>query len=478
MTVFFLCVVLLVLGYMTYAKVVDRIFGPDDERKTVAIAAPDGVDTIAMPTWKVFFIQLLDIAGIGPIFGPILGVLYGPWALVWIVIGTIFAGGVHDYFSGMLSVRYGGGSLPEVIGEIMGRPARAVLRIFSVLLLVLVGVVFVLSPAKLLTALTGLDTLLLVGAIFVYYFFATILPIDKLIGRLYPFLGFLLLFMTVGVLGGLLFSDYAVLPDLAFRANPHPKGVPIWPMLFITLSCGAISGFHSTQSPIMARCIRSEKSGRKVFYGAMVAEGIIALVWATVGMSFYESPAALQAVIAEGSPALVVNQACRGLLGPIGAVVAILGVIVLPITSGDTAFRSTRLILAETFKVSQVKPLRRLFIAVPLFLVAIGISTQEFDIIWRYFGWSNQTLAALVLWASAIYLMKAGKPHWIASLPATFMTAVVCAFILQADIGFRLPSLMANIAGLVAAAFALGALLWAGGRILPKTKGDVTVDKK
>lgn len=478
MTVFLLCVVLLIIGYVTYAKMVDRIFGPDADRETVAIAAPDGVDTIAMPTWKVFFIQLLDIAGIGPIFGPILGALYGPWALVWIVIGTIFAGGVHDYFSGMLSVRYGGGSLPEVIGEIMGRPARALLRIFSVLLLVLVGVVFVLSPAKLLTALTGVDTLLLVEAIFVYYFFATILPIDKLIGRLYPFFGFLLLFMTVGVLGGLLFSDLAVLPDLAFRANPHPEGVPIWPMLFITLSCGAISGFHSTQSPIMARCIRSEKSGRKVFYGAMVAEGIIALVWATVGMSFYESPAALQAVIAEGSPALVVNQACRGLLGPIGAVVAILGVIILPITSGDTAFRSTRLILAETFKVSQVKPLRRLFIAVPLFLVAIGISTQEFDIIWRYFGWSNQTLAALVLWASAIYLKKAGKPHWIASLPATFMTAVVCAFILQADIGLRLPALVANSAGLVAAAFALGVLLLARYRIRPETNGEVTVDTK
>lgn len=454
-----LCIALLITGYFTYAKVVDRIFGPDPDRETVAIAAPDGVDAIALPTWKVFFVQLLDIAGIGPIFGPILGALYGPYALIWIVVGTIFAGGVHDYFSGMLSVRHQGGSLPAVIGAIMGKPMRVLMRLFSVLLLVLVGVVFVLSPAKLLTSLSGINTLLLVCAIFGYYFLATILPIDRLIGKLYPFFGFLLLFMTVGVLGGLLVSDHAVLANLTFKIDQHPGGLPIWPLLFVTLSCGAISGFHSTQSPIMARCIRSEKNGRLVFYGAMVAEGIIALIWATVGMSFYDSADALNHAIAEGTPALVVNEACRGLLGPLGAALAILGVIVLPITSGDTAFRATRLILAETFQVSQSKALKRLAISVPLFVVAIMISTQDFNLIWRYFGWSNQTLAALMLWSAAIFLAKSDKPHWIASLPATFMTGVVSAFILQSDIGFGLVPKWANGAGVVAACSAFGVFL-------------------
>jgi len=452
------CIALLIVGYFTYARLVDRIFAPDPQRETVAIAAPDGVDAIPLPTWKVFFIQLLDIAGIGPIFGPILGALYGPYALLWIVLGSILAGGVHDYFSGMLSVRHQGGSLPEVIGEFMGNSTRVVMRVFSVLLLLLVGVVFVLSPAKLLTSLTGVNTLILVCAIFVYYFLATILPIDRLIGRLYPLFGLLLLCMTFGVMGGLTLSDHAILPNLSFSLDQHPGGLPMWPLLFITLSCGAISGFHSTQSPIMARCIRSEKNGRLVFYGAMVTEGIIALIWATVGMSFYESPEALNAVIAEGSPALVVSEACSGLLGPVGAALAILGVIVLPITSGDTAFRATRLILAETFKVNQARPLKRLMIAVPLFIVAIVISTHDFNLIWRYFGWSNQTLASLMLWAAAIYLAKENKLHWIASLPASFMTAVVVAFILQSDIGFGLAPALANGAGVVCALLALGTL--------------------
>ncbi len=284
-------------------------------------------------------------------------------------------------------------------------------------------------------------------------------PLVWMIGRLYPLFGVLLLCMTFGVLGGLLLSDHPVLPNLAFNPGQHPGGLPVWPLLFITLSCGAISGFHSTQSPIMARCIRSEKSGRLVFYGAMVAEGIIALIWATVGMSFYESPEALNAVIAKGTPALVVSEACRGLPGPVGAVLAILGVIVLPVTSGDTAFRATRLILAETFKVDQTRSLKRLCIAVPLFLIAIAISTRDFNLIWRYFGWSNQALASLMLWAAAIYLAKAHKAHRIASLPATFMTAVVIAFILQADIGFGLAPKAANITGVVGALIALATLI-------------------
>ena len=412
-----------------------------------------------MPTWKVFFIQLLDIAGLGPIFGPILGALYGPQAMLWVVLGSIFAGGVHDYFSGMLSVRSGGKSIPEVVGDEMGMTARQVLRIFSVILLLLVGVVFILGPAKLLSNMTGFNVSLLIACIFVYYFIATILPIDKIIGRLYPIFGVLLLFMTFGVLGGLIFNGYELMPNLDFTTNVHPNDLPIWPLLFITLSCGAISGFHSTQSPLMARCMRNEKHGRPVFFGAMIVEGIIALIWVAAGVSFYENSAAMQTVIAAGSPAAVVNEVCNTLLGPVGGFLAILGVIVLPITSGDTAFRSTRLILAETFKLDQAKIAKRLLIALPLFAVAFLISQVPFATVWRYFGWSNQTLSMLVLWSAAIWLARNAKLHWIATVPAVFMTAVVASFILQAQIGFGLPADMSNIAGIAISIASLIAFL-------------------
>lgn len=456
------CTALLLAGYFTYSRVVDRLFGPDVHRPTPALSSPDGVDTLPMPTWKVFLIQLLDIAGIGPIFGPILGALYGPAALVWIVLGTLFAGGVHDYFSGMLSVRHDGASLPEVVGQTMGETARWIMRFFSVLLLVLVGVVFTLSPAHMLGSLFGLNPAALVAAVFLYYFLATILPIDKLIGRFYPLFGLLLLFMTLGVAGGLFWSG-ANAPGadtlLRWPSGSHPEGLPVWPLLFITLSCGAISGFHSTQSPLMARCLRSERHGRRVFYGAMVCEGFIALVWATAGMTFFDSPDALQAVIREGTPALVVNRVCQTLLGPVGGAIAILGVVVLPITSGDTAFRSTRLILAEPLHLDQKPVLKRLALAIPLFLTAWLISRTDFNLIWRYFGWSNQALSSLVLWTAAVWLAQRGKPHWIASLPGTFMTAVSAAFILQAKIGFRLPPGLSNGLGAAAALLGLGALI-------------------
>eukprot|EP00767_Chilomastix_cuspidata_P007803 gnl/Chilomastix_cuspidata/8648.p1 GENE.gnl/Chilomastix_cuspidata/8648~~gnl/Chilomastix_cuspidata/8648.p1 ORF type:complete len:476 (-),score=-22.04 gnl/Chilomastix_cuspidata/8648:39-1466(-) len=448
MLFFLLCLVLLIVGYFTYGKFVENIFGIEPDRLTPCCTMEDGCDYISMPTWKVFFIQLLDIAGLGPIFGPILAALYGPVALIWIVIGCIFGGAVHDFFSGMLSVRSKGQSIPEVVGDFLGMPARQVMRLFSVILLLLVGVVFVLGPAKLLNNMTGVNTQILVAIIFLYYFAATILPIDKIIGRLYPIFGALLLFMSFGVFFGIAFSsDVHMLPNLDFFTNTHPADKPIWPLLFITLSCGAISGFHSTQSPLMARCIRNESSGRLVFYGAMIAEGVIALVWASAGLSFYATPEALNAVIASGSPAAVVNEVCNTLLGPVGGFLAIMGVIVLPITSGDTAFRSTRLIIAETFSQEQKAVAKRLLIAVPLFVVAFLISTQDFAVIWRYFGWSNQTLATLVLWASAVFLAQNNKIHWIASIPATFMTSVVFAFILQAKIGFNLPVGISNIAG-------------------------------
>lgn len=457
MLFFFSCVALLIIGYFTYGVLVEKIFGIKPDRITPCVTKEDGVDYIAMPTWKVFFIQLLDIAGLGPIFGPILGALYGPVALVWVVIGCIFAGGVHDYFSGMLSVRSGGKSIPEVVGDVMGMPARQILRVFSIILLVLVGVVFVAGPAKLLSQLTGFNFQVLVLCIFAYYFVATILPIDKIIGRLYPVFGALLIFMTFGVLGGLIFNGYELLPNIDIMTNIHPGDKPIWPLLFITLSCGAISGFHSTQSPLMARCISNETHGRSVFYGSMIMEGIIALIWVTAGLSFYTNPGELQAVIAAGSPAAVVNEVCNTLLGPTGGFLAILGVVILPISSGDTAFRSTRLIIAEIFKVDQEKSVKRLLIAVPLFAIAFFISKVDFNIVWRYFGWSNQTLAMLVLWAGAVYLAQKSKCHWICSLPATFMTAVVTSFILQAKIGFNLPGTVSNYIGVGLAA---ASLIW------------------
>ncbi|NJB68457.1 carbon starvation protein CstA [Desulfobaculum xiamenense] len=459
MAVFFACLFALIAGYFTYGKIVDRIMGPDENRVTPAYEKQDGVDYMPLPKWKLIFIQVLDIAGIGPIFGPILGALYGPVALVWIVVGCIFAGAVHDYFSGMLSVRNGGASVPEIVGEYMGMPARQVMRVFSVVLLLLVGVVFVLAPAKLLHGLTGMNTGIFVACIFGYYFLATILPIDKIIGRLYPAMGLLLLVMTFSLCVALFMGGYDILPNLDIATNVHPASKPVWPLLFITLSCGAISGFHSTQSPLMARCVKNEREGRSVFYGAMIIEGIIGLIWATIGMSFYNSPEALSAVIAAGSPSAVVNEVSNTLLGPVGGFLAVIAVIVLPVTSGDTAFRSTRLILAETFKMDQTAASKRLLIAVPLFLVGYVISTQNFSTIWRYFGFSNQTLAMLVLWSAAVYLVKSGKFHWIATVPATFMTAVCATFIMQAEIGFGLPMETSIMGGVAAAVIALVAFM-------------------
>ena len=459
MSFFFACVAMLIAGYFVYGSIVEKIFGINEARVTPCMTKADGVDYIAMPTWKVFFIQLLNIAGLGPIIGPILGALYGPSALLWVVIGCILGGAVHDYFSGMLSIRSGGKSVPELVGDMMGMPARQVMRLFSILLLMLVGVVFIVGPAKLLGKLTGLDVQLLLGCIFLYYFVATILPIDKLIGRLYPFFGALLVFMTVGVLGGMIFQGYEILPNLDFAINTEPSGKPIWPLLFITISCGAISGFHATQSPLMARCINSEKNGRPVFYGSMIMEGIIALIWVTVGLSFHGNVGEYSAVLSNGGWSAFVNLVCNTLLGPIGGIIAILGVIILPITSGDTAFRSTRLIVAEIFKVDQKDAMKRLIIAVPLFVIAYCITMVDFMTIFRYFGWSNQVLSMLMLWTGAIYLAKKNKFHWICSLPATFMTAVDVSFILQSNLGFGITGPITTFIGVGVASAALVAFI-------------------
>ncbi|WP_303722946.1 carbon starvation protein A [Malonomonas rubra] len=458
MLYFFACIALLVIGYFFYGTLVDRIFGPDPTRPTPAITMQDGVDYVEMSPRKIFLVQLLNIAGLGPIFGPILGALYGPSALIWIVIGSIFGGAVHDYFSGMLSVRSGGKSIPDVVGGQLGGGFKQFMRLFSIVLLLLVGVVFVLGPAKLLGNLTGLAVPAWVAIIFAYYFLATILPIDKIIGRLYPIFGAVLIFMAVGLSVALIAKGYQFFPEMTL-ANLHPKELPLWPLMFITIACGAISGFHATQSPLMARCIGNEKHGRPLFYGAMIGEGIIALIWATLGMSFYQGAEALNAALGQGGPAFVVNEISTTLLGPVGGLLAIIGVVILPISSGDTAFRSARLIIADFVNLPQKQAVKRLALAIPLFAIGFLVSRGDFGVIWRYFGWANQTLATIVLWAGAAYLIKEAKCHWIATLPATFMTAVAGTYLAYAKIGFGLKLPVATSIGIAVAVLSLGLFL-------------------
>lgn len=450
MLYFFACVAALIVGYFVYGKIVDRIFDADPNRITPARALADGVDYVEMSPKKIFLIQLLNIAGLGPIFGPILGALYGPAALVWIVIGCIFAGAVHDYFSGMLSIRHEGKSIPDVVGYQLGNGFKQFMRVFSIVLLLLVGVVFVLGPAKLLGNMSGMAVPVWVAIIFGYYFLATILPIQKIIGRLYPLFGAVLIFMAVGLTAALIFKGYQFFPELTL-SNIHPKDLPLWPLMFITIACGAVSGFHATQSPLMARCVTNEKYGRPLFFGAMIGEGIIALIWATLGMSFYSGAEALNTALGQGGPAYVVNEISTTLLGPVGGLLAVIGVIILPISSGDTAFRSARLIIADFLNMPQKLAPKRLLLAVPLFAVGYLVSLAEFGMIWRYFGWANQTLATIVLWTGAAYLIREAKNHWIATVPATFMTAVAATYLGYAEIGFSLPLQIASLVGILTA---------------------------
>lgn len=461
---FLLATAALIVGYIVYGSIVSKVFGVQPNRATPAQTHADGVDYVEMPTWKVWLVQLLNIAGVGPVFGPILGALWGPSALVWIVIGSIFAGAVHDYMAGMLSVRYGGANVPTMVGYNLGNAAKHIMRVFAVVLLVLVGVVFVAAPAGLLAKLTPgwMNLPFWVCVIFAYYFIATIMPIDKIIGRFYPIFGAILIFMAVGITV-MMFINGTEFYNAAHWGNQHPKQLPIFPLVFITIACGALSGFHATQSPLMARCMINEKLGKPVFYGSMIAEGFIGLVWATVGMSFYHGPEALQAALAAGGPGNVVTESSFALMGTVGGVLAILGVVVLPITSGDTAFRAARLTIAESIKYSQKNIAPRLYIAVPMFIIGIFLSQVDFTIIWRYFGWANQTLATIMLWAAAAYLWRRERFHWICTVPATFMTAVCMSYICyEPNMGFGMGIDMANIIGVATAIVAFVAFLMLG----------------
>ena len=444
MVSFLLCLALLIIGYLTYGKVVDNTFGPDD-RETPAVRINDGVDYVVMPQWKLFLVQLLNIAGLGPIFGAMQGALWGPAVFLWITFGTIFAGGVHDYFSGMLSERNDGASISEICGIYLGSGMKTVMRIFSVVLLVMVGTVFAVGPAGLIVTLfknggvSGIlaNTEVWLWIILAYYFIATFLSIDKIIGKIYPIFGICLIVMAVGVCIGVFVNPNYVIPELwTHFYNMEPTGKPIWSFMFITVACGAISGFHATQSPLMARCMKSERQGHMVFYGAMVCEGIIALIWAAAGCSIYEVTdglsTGLQAVLANGQSAAIYDV-CSKTMGGIGVVLAMLGVIACPITSGDTAFRSARLTLADWFKVDQESYKNRLVFCVPLLLVGAFVGHLDYSIVWRYFSWTNQTLAMIVLWAASMYLFQQKKNYWITAVPATFMSAVSATYFLLGD---------------------------------------------
>jgi len=470
MVSFILAIIALIVGYFIYGTIVEKTFGADEKIQTPAIRLADGVDFVEMPVWKIFLIQFLNIAGLGPIFGAIAGAMWGPAAFLWIVFGCIFAGGVHDYFSGMLSVRHDGASIPEVVGKYLGQGFKNFMRVFSVILLILVGVVFVTGPASILKGLTGMNYQLLIYIIFAYYIMATMLPIDKLIGKIYPVFGACLFIMAFGVGGALIFGGYPIpeiIPANLINLHSNSGSNPIFPMLFITIACGAISGFHATQSPLMARCISSEKQGKKIFYGAMIAEGVIALIWAAAAMSFFGGVKELNATMAIPGHtfAWVVNEVSISLLGKVGGVLAILGVVACPITSGDTAFRSARLTIADTFKFDQGPIKNRFLISLPLFVVGFILTKMDFAIIWRYFGWSNQTLATIVLWTAGMYMVTIGKKHWMATVPATFMTAVCTSYILIAPEGFKLSQGISYSVGIIAAIAAMGIFLMAAKKI-------------
>ena len=434
MITFILCVAILLLGYLLYGKYVTKVFGPDD-RQTPAYAMEDGVDYVPMPTWKVFLIQLLNIAGTGPILGALGGALFGPVAYLWIIFGCIFAGAVHDYFCGMLSMRHGGASISELTGHYLGNGMRQVMRVFSVILLVMCGVVFTTGPAGLLAMLTPehLDSTFWLWVVMIYYVIATFVPIDKVIGKLYPIFGICLIVMALGVSGSMLFSGNYVMPELWENfGNQHPNGTPIWSFMFIAIACGAISGFHATQSPMMARCCKSEKLGQKVFYGAMIAEGVIAMVWCAAGCTVYPViKASLAEGVAIGTPT-VVYAICQSTMGKIGGALALLGVIVCPISSGDTAYRSARLTIADWFGIDQGDWKKRLLLTVPMLGIGAVICHIDYSIVWRYFSWSNQTLAMIALWAASVYLAQNKKNYWLTAVPAAFMSAVSATYFMAA----------------------------------------------
>ena len=458
---FVIALIVLIIGYCVYGRIVEKVFGPDD-RETPANRMNDGVDYVPLSTGKAFLVQLLNIAGTGPIFGAIMGACFGPVVFLWIVFGSILGGAVHDYMVGMISERNEGKSIAELSGIYLGKGAKWGMRLFSVVLLLLTGTVFVNSPAALIADLTPavLTEKYWVIVILIYYVLATLLPIDKIIGRFYPIFGVTLILMAVGIVTGIIVGGYTV-PELTFK-DMHPEGLPVWPYMFITVACGAVSGFHATQSPLISKCLISEHEGRTVFYGAMICESVIALVWAAGGVAFYGATHGLNDAINELGQSGVVYEISTGVLGKIGGILAIIGVVACPITSGDTAFRSARLIISEITGLDQRHIRNRLIITLPLLTAGAALTQLDFNVLWRYFSWSNQTLAMISLWVASAYLIKKAKDKrksFITALPATFMSAVTMTYILMAKEGFQISASIAYPVGILFALCLFGIYL-------------------
>ena len=466
MITFLICLVLLVVAYFAHGSYLERVCKIDPRRAVPSQSLYDGVDYVPMSRWRTFLIQLLNIAGIGPIFGAIMGACFGPVAFLWITLGGIFMGAMHDFLSGVMLVRNEGLSISEIVGRYMGRTTLQFMRIFSIILLILVGVVFLRSPASILgEMIPSVSYWWWIGIIIVYYFVATLMPIDKIIGKLYPLFGAALIFMAIGLAGVILFGEYTV-PELSLSTlrnyQPNAEALPIVPTLFITIACGAISGFHATQSPLMARCIKSEGDCRSVFYGAMITESIIALIWAAIAMAFFHGPDKLAVALAEhgNSAAWVVNTISTSTLGVVGGILAVLGVVAAPITSGDTAFRSARLIVADSLHIEQRSIPKRLLISIPIFAIGLVLNFIDFDVVWRYFSWTNQALATVVLWTIVVYHRREGYNIWVALLPAIFMTYICSSFVFISDQFFGMDNRsLAYILGGVATVV-LTAIMW------------------
>lgn len=450
MITFVISIIILILGYILYGGLTEKIFAPD-LRVTPAVSLSDGVDFVPMKRWRAFLVQLLNIAGTGPIFGALMGACFGPVVFLWIVFGSVLGGAVHDYMTGMISERNNGASIAELSGKYLGRSSKYIMRVFSVVLLILVGTVFVTSPAALIARLTPekFGTTFWTGIILAYYLIATMMPVDKVIGKLYPVFGTVLILMAVLIMSGVFVGGYRI-PELKFEFY-NSDGLPAWPYMFVTVACGAISGFHATQSPIISKCITTEKEGKSIFYGAMISEAVIALVWAAAGISFYGNKAELSSQLNALGQSGVVYDISSGLLGKFGGILAIIGVVACPITSGDTAFRSARLIMAEWTGIKQDKRINRLYISVPLLTIGGILTRLDFDVLWRYFSWSNQTLAMIALWCATSYLIrnKKGIKSLITALPAAFMTAVSTTYILMAKEGLKLSSTVSYPIGII-----------------------------
>ena len=452
MTIFLISLALLIGGYFTYGLFVEKVIGTDPKRATPATTLTDGVDFVPLPTWKVFLIQFLNIAGVGPIFGAIMGVTYGPAAFIWIVVGCIFAGAVHDFVSGMVSVRSGGKSLPELVGTELGLKVKTIMAALTAVLLMLVVAVFVITPSNLLASMTPgwANGTFWAVVIFLYYVLATLLPVDKLIGNLYPVFGFALLFMAAGIMGYMIFNGIDIPVGLSDGLGNRSTGgdvTPVFPMVCISIACGAISGFHATQSPMMARCLKSEKYGRPIFYGAMISEGIVALIWAAAAIAFTGGYDGLNAYLAgEGADAgMLVKDVCSTWLGTFGGILAVLGVIAAPITTGDTALRSLRLMIADWAGLSQRSFTKRLVVALPVIAIILVVMQLDFSVLWRYFAWANQTLSIFTLWTCSVWLARRGKLYWITMLPAMFMTMLCTTYIFFAPTGVGMTGLPLNV---------------------------------